>query len=478
MRKLDKFYIGGHWSSPNSPNTLTVLNPATHAPCLEMACADAVDCDKAIAAARSALPSWAATPVAKRAEYLNALADGIEARRDDLCDALTMTLGIPRHQAYHFQLAPPIEGLRFYAGLGDHVDKTERIDNILITQEPVGVCVLIDPWNYPLFQLIGKVAPALMAGCTMVAKPAEQTPLCDVIFAEIADEAGLPAGVFNMITGIGADIGPVLSSHPDVDMVSFTGSTRAGISVAQSAAPGIKRVCQELGGKSAFIITEDAPLDEAVPYGVDNVMMMAGQTCDALSRMLVPASLYDRVAELAVQAAEAHTVGDPFDPQTTIGPMSSQAQKSRVIAHIKTGSEEGAELLTGGAERPGGLTKPFSDGAFVQPTIFGAVTPDMTIAREEIFGPVLSIMTYDDLDEAITIANDSEYGLSSAVWAGTAEQATQIAKRLEAGQCFIQGGSFSVKAPFGGFKQSGNGREWGVKGLEEYLETKAIIDGS
>jgi aldehyde dehydrogenase (NAD+) len=320
--------------------------------------------------------------------------------------------------------------------------------------------------------LTGKIAPALAAGCTIVTKPAEQTPIQDFIMAEIFDKVGLPAGVFNLVTGVGKHIGPLLSSHPQVDMVSFTGSTAAGISVASAAAPTVKRVCQELGGKSAMIITQDADLPAAVRYAVENVMANTGQTCNALTRLLIPQSCYDEVLTLAKQFANEQVVGDPLDSDTTMGPMASRRQLDTVLSYIDLGVQEGAKLITGGRQ-PDNI----DTGTYILPTIFADVTNDMRIAREEIFGPVLCIITYQDIEEAIAIANDSVYGLSSAVYAKDKASALPIAKSMRAGQCYIQGGYFSMHAPFGGYKQSGNGREWGEHGLDEYLESKAIISG-
>lgn len=473
MRHLDKFYIDGEWMIPVSGQTLDVINPATEQPCLSMACANEADVEAAIRAARTAFPDWSQTTASHRRELLLAIADEMDARTDDLIDAHTMTMGIPRHQALDFQIAAPIEAVRYYAELCGTVDHVEENGNVTVFHEPIGVCVLINPWNYPLMQMVGKVAPALAAGCTVVAKPAEQTPLSDVIMAEIFHKVGLPKGVFNLVMGIGANIGEQLCSHPDVDMVSFTGSTGAGIKVAQAAAPTVKRVCQELGGKSPLIITADADLEAAVRFGVENVILMGGQTCDALSRMLVPAGKYDDAVAIAKSVAEEQIIGDPLKVETTIGPLASMTHRDRVLRYIGIGIEEGATLITGGTDRPNECPV----GAYVKPTLFGDVTPNMTIAREEIFGPVLCIMKYDTLDQAIEIANDTEFGLSSSVYAKDKASAMPIAKQMQSGQCYIQGGAFSIHAPFGGYKQSGNGREWAEAGLHEYLETKAVISG-
>lgn len=473
MRKLDKFYVDGQWVRPHSSQTLDVVNPANERVCLQMACANEEDVNAAVAAARAAFPSWSKTSAKVRADFLMAIADGMDARADELIDAHVMCMGIPRHQALDFQIAAPIEAVRYFAGLCGSVDEVTEVENVITLREPIGVCVLINPWNYPLMQMVGKFAPAFAAGCTVVAKPAEQTPLPDVIMAEIFHKVGLPAGVFNLLMGQGSDIGGPLCSHPDVDMVSFTGSTAAGIKVAQAAAPTVKRVCQELGGKSPLIITEGADLEAAVTYGVENVMLMGGQTCDALTRMYVPESRYEDAITIAKTVAEAQVIGDPLDDKTTMGPLASSLHRDRVLRHINIGIEEGARLVTGGPERPEGLDV----GAYVKPTIFADTTPDMTIVREEIFGPVLCIISCKTIEDAIEAANDTVFGLSSGVFAKDRLEAVSIAKHLEAGQCYIQGGTFSIHAPFGGYKQSGNGREWAEHGLEEYLETKAIICG-
>lgn len=471
MQHLDQFYIDGQWVNPHSEQTLTILNPATSEPCVIMACANGDDINAAAAAAKQAFPIWSQLPASKRAELMIAAADEMAARADDLVDAHVETLGIPKQLAMDVQISAPIDAMRYFASLAVTTEQCEQRGNFIVQKQAVGVCALINPWNYPLLQMIGKVAPALAAGCTMLVKPAEQTPTSDIIMAEIFDKVGIPAGVFNLVNGIGADVGPLMSSHPLVDMVSFTGSNRSGISVALEAAPTAKRVCQEMGGKSALIITENADIATAVRYGVENVMLNSGQTCDALTRMLVPANRYEEILELAATIAGEQIVGDPLDDKTTMGPLASEQQRQRVLSYIQKGLDEGARIIVGGLDKPANL----SNGAYVQATIFADVRPDMVIAREEIFGPVLCILPYDSIASAIDIANDSDFGLSSAVYAATADDAIAIAKQLRTGQCFIQGGFFDLEAPFGGYKQSGNGREWGEEGLSEYLETKAII---
>ena len=357
-----------------------------------------------------------------------------------------------------------------FADKAKQMEDEDRVGNSIIIKEPIGVCAMINPWNYPIWQMIGKVAPAIAAGCTMVVKAASQTPSHLFIFAEMCDAVGLPAGVFNMVHGSGKEIGPRLSSHPDVDLVSFTGSTAAGVQVSCSGAPTVKRVCLELGGKSPYVITEEADLRAAIDFGIEDVMVNTGQTCNALTRMIVHESVYDAAVDLAKAKTEALAVGDPNDPDVFVGPMSSEGQKQTVIDYINKGIAEGARLVTGGTDMPEGLAQ----GCYVAPTVFADVTNDMTIAQEEIFGPVLSMIRYSSIDEAIDIANDTPYGLAAAVWAGDQDKALAIAKRIRAGQCAINGGQPNHEAPFGGYKESGNGREFGEAGLHEYCELKAI----
>ena len=469
--EANKFYIDGTWTTPSSNKAMPVINPAnleTHA---LMACATEADVNDAVAAAHRAFPEWANTSGMERSDFMLEIADKMESRREDFVEAHVQTMGIPRHLAYEVQIEGPIQAVRYYADLARKIDSEQDEDGFLLAREPIGVCALINPWNYPLLQMVGKVAPALAAGCTMIVKPAEQTPIQDIVMAEIVDSVGLPGGVFNLLTGVGSEIGPKMSSHPLVDMVSFTGSTSSGISVAMNAAPTIKRVCQEMGGKSAFIIGEGADLHAAIKYGVDNVMLNTGQTCDALTRMLVPRAQYQEAIDIATRCANEHVVGDPNSKETTVGPLASMIQRERVVDYIQKGIDSGAKLLIGGNEFPKGL----SAGAYISPTVFADVDREMVIAKEEIFGPVLCMIAYDSIDEAIEIANELEYGLSSAVWAENTEEAIKIAHRLRAGQCFIQGSYFRLNAPFGGYKGSGNGREWGEAGLSEYQELKAIV---
>jgi aldehyde dehydrogenase (NAD+) len=471
MKEFNQLYINGKWVKSNNTEINEVINPATESPCARVPRGNLEDVNAGVASARQAFNGWAHTPAEKRAEIMNAVADEMQRRADDLIDAHVITMGCPRHLTAGIHVDAPIDAMRYYADRASQMDDVEEKGSVLLLKEPIGVCALINPWNYPLHQLIGKVAPALAAGCTIIAKPAEQTPLQDFIMAEIFSAVGLPAGVFNLVSGSGSVIGPVMSGHPDVDMVSFTGSTYSGIKVAEAAAPTVKRVCQELGGKSPYIITEDADLEAAVRYGVEDVMLNTGQTCNALTRMFVPRTRYEEAVNIAKKIAEENIVGDPNDSRVTLGPMASASQKQTVLKYIKTGIAEGARLVTGGIDMPPGL----HFGAYVQPTIFADVSSEMDIAKEEIFGPVLCMIVYEDIEVAIEMANDTIYGLSSGVYAKNKASALKIARRIRAGQCYIQGSYFKLEAPFGGYKQSGNGREWGDQAMHEYIETKAII---
>jgi aldehyde dehydrogenase (NAD+) len=471
MKKHNELYIDGSWVSPLSNNYDEIINPATGRVCARTPLAGEADVNAAIAAARAAFPAWSQTSASRRAAFINATADEMEKRSDDLISAISQTMGCPLHLTDDLQVEGSIQAFRSFAKLAHLMDEVEEKEGFIILREAVGVCTLINPWNYPLSQLAGKIGAALAAGCTMVVKPAEQTPLQDYIVAEVFDKIGLPSGVFNLTSGVGADLGKVLCGHPEVDMVSFTGSSIAGVKISNAAAPSIKRVCLELGGKSPYIITADADLTAAVRYGVEDVMINTGQTCTALTRMLVPQACYEEVLTIAKTVAEENVVGDPQNPLTTMGPVSSKKQKNTVLNYIEKGLAEGARLITGGIEMPEGL----QEGAYVKPTIFADVRNNMSIAREEIFGPVLCIMGYTDIDQAVEIANDSVYGLSSAVYAKDKTSAMKIARRLRTGQCYLQGSSFKNEAPFGGYKQSGNGREWGEEGLKEYVEIKSVI---
>jgi betaine-aldehyde dehydrogenase len=466
----DKFFINGEWLAPASRDTIDVHNAGTGAVMGKVPAGSEKDIEAAVAAARAAFEGWSATPAAKRAEYLQKISDGLKARAAELGSTIAQEVGMPIKLSGRIQAGLPIANFANYSRLLNEYKFEERVGNSVVVRESVGVVGAITPWNYPLHQIALKVAPALAAGCTVVLKPSEVAPFNAFILAEVIEAAGLPKGVFNLVTGFGPAAGEALVKHPQVDMISFTGSTRAGKRISEVAAQTVKRVALELGGKSASVILEDADLAAAVKGTVNGCYLNSGQTCTALTRMLVPASKYEEAAKLAVEAAKGFTLGDPMSEATRLGPLSSQTQLDRVRDYIKKGVAEGAELLTGGADQPEGLP----GGYFVKPTIFGKVKNTMTIAQEEIFGPVLSIIAYQDEDEAVRIANDSPYGLAGAVWSGDEARAQKVARRIRAGQVDVNGGAFNMNAPFGGFKQSGHGREAGVYGLEEFLEYKSL----
>jgi betaine-aldehyde dehydrogenase len=470
MNVRSQLYIDGKWVNPSDAESIEVVNPATEDVIGRVPSAKQADVDRAVSAARKALHSWSETPVEKRKVYLGKIHQGLLDRCEEIAVTITAEVGMPIKLSRQIQARLPATVMASYLSLIDDYPFSEKIGNSLIVKEPVGVAACITPWNYPLHQVVAKLAPALAAGCTVVVKPSEVAPLSAFILAEIVDEAGLPPGVFNLVTGYGETAGEALAGHPEVDLVSFTGSLRAGRRVGELAAKAIKRVSLELGGKSASLILDDADLAGAVKGTVSSCFINSGQTCSALTRMLVPEARYQEAAALAVEFAAGYAPGDPTSDKTRLGPLVSAVQRARVLHYLRQGVLEGAELLTGGAE-----SVPASEtGFFVQPTIFGRVTAGMTIAREEIFGPVLSIITYKDIDEAIDIANGTEYGLAAAVWSSDREKAMQVARRLQAGQVDINGAAFNPLAPFGGFKQSGHGRELGKYGLEEFLEVKAI----
>jgi len=470
MRTYDKFYIGGQWVEPIGKGTSDVINPATGEISATVPYGNVEDVDAAVTAARNAFASWSQTSAATRAEFLRKIAVEGEKRNADLTQTIIDELGMPIQNAAVFQVDPLAIICESFADKAKLMEEQKEVGNSVVVNEPIGVCAMINPWNYPVWQMIGKVAPAIAAGCTMVVKAASQTPSHLFIFAEICDAVGLPPGVFNMVHGSGKEIGAALSSHPEVDLVTFTGSTAAGIQVSNRAAPDVKRVCLELGGKSPFVITEEADLDAAINFGVNDVMVNTGQTCNALTRMIIHESRYEEAIELAKSKAEDLVVGDPADPGVFVGPMSSAGQKQTVLDYINQAVADGARLVTGGTDMPAGLTT----GNYVSPTIFADVTNDMSIAQEEVFGPVLVMIRYSDIDQAIEIANDTPYGLAAGVWAGDKDKATAIARRIRAGQCAINGGEPNHEAPFGGYKESGNGREFGVEGLHEYCELKAM----
>ena len=467
----DKFFINGQWATPSSKETIDVHNAGTGEVMGKVPAGTEKDIDAAVAAARAALEGWSATPPAKRAEYLQKISDGLKARAAELGSTIAQEVGMPIKLAGRIQAGSADRQLcELCENLSDDYCVRKQVGNSLVVREPVGVVGAITPWNYPLHQIALKVAPALAAGCTVVLKPSEIAPFNAFILAEVVEAAGLPKGVFNLVTGFGPAAGEALVKHPQVDMISFTGSTRAGKRISEVAAQTVKRVALELGGKSASVILEDADLAAAVKGTVNGCYLNSGQTCTALTRMLVPASKYDEAAKLAAETAKGFTLGDPMSEATRLGPLSSQMQLDRVRDYIKKGIAEGAELLAGGADKPEGVP----GGYFVKPTVFGKVKNSMTIAQEEIFGPVLSIIPYKDEEEAIRIANDSPYGLAGAVWSGDEARAQKVARRIRAGQVDVNGGAFNMNAPFGGFKQSGHGREAGVYGLEEFLEYKSL----
>ncbi|SCG54103.1 aldehyde dehydrogenase family protein [Micromonospora zamorensis] len=467
------YAVTGHWiggeTVAGSAGTLPVVNPATGKVVAETPAGTADDVDSAVAAARAAFPAWAATTPQHRADVLRRLGAGLAARTEEIAQAITAEMGSPIGMSRTAQVAFPAAVVESVAGLADDFAWTEEVGNSLIVREPIGVVGAITPWNFPLQQIVSKLAPALLAGNTMVFKPSENAPLTARILAEVAAEAGVPAGVFNVVYGTGATVGEAISAHPDIDMISFTGSTRAGQRISSVAAATVKRVALELGGKGANIILDDADLPAAVERGLMMAFSNGGQVCGAWPRMLVPASRQDEVVALAVEAAKQYTVGDPNDEATRIGPMASEAHRQKVVGYIERGSADGARLVFGGPDRPEGLT----NGAYVQPTIFADVDPSSAIAQEEIFGPVLTIIPYADEEEAVAIANGTLYGLTSGVF-GEPEHALAVARRLRVGQVDVNAGHWNPLAPFGGYKQSGNGREFGRFGLEEFLETKSI----
>jgi acyl-CoA reductase-like NAD-dependent aldehyde dehydrogenase len=463
-------YIDGAWVPSTGTGTIDVIDSTTEEVMGTVPEGTVDDVDRAVAAARAAFPAWAARPLAERTALLTAVGEALGARTDDLADLITHEVGMPRILSQLVQVGLPLNSFATAAQVATDFTWEQTVGNSLVVREPIGVVGCITPWNYPLHQIAAKVAPALAAGCTVVVKPSEVAPLNAFVLADIMDEVGVPAGVFNLVTGFGPVVGEAIAAHRAVDMVSFTGSTRAGRRVTEVAAATVKRVALELGGKSANVILADADLATAVPDGVTKCFLNSGQTCSALTRMLVPREKLAEAEAIARTAAEAFTPGDPFDAATRIGPLVSAAQRDRVRNYIDKGVGEGARLVTGGADAPDGLDR----GFFVAPTVFSDVTRDMTIAREEIFGPVLVILPYDSEEEAVDIANDTDYGLAGGVWSGDPEHAKAVARRLRTGQVEVNGGSFNPMAPFGGYKQSGNGREFGSFGLEEFLEVKSL----
>ena len=470
MSHAKKFYIDGAWVDPVAKETTDVINPATEEVVETIALGSASDVDRAVAAAKKAFESFSQTTKQERIELLDKIIAGYIARKDELAEAITTEMGAPSWLAAAAQVPAGLMHIVTAKQVLESFEFEEERGKTLIVHEPVGVCALISPWNWPLNQITCKVAPAIAAGCTMVLKPSEVAPLSALIFAEIIHDAGVPAGVFNLVNGDGLTVGSAMSSHPDVDMVSFTGSTRAGIEVARNAAPTVKRVSQELGGKSANIILDDVDFAKVVANGVVSMFNNSGQSCNAPSRMLVPNSRMDEAAAIAAEATAGVKPGDPNAEGTRIGPVVSQNQYDRIQRLIEKGIAEGAKVVAGGPGKPEGLEV----GYYVKPTVFSHVENDMTIAREEIFGPVLVMIGYEDDDDAVRIANDTDYGLSGYV-CGSRDRAIAVARRLRTGNVHLNGAGPDFAAPFGGYKQSGNGREWGREGFDEFLEVKAIM---
>ena len=470
MIERTQLYIGGRWVAPSSSATHEVTDSNTGLPWARVPAGTEADADAAVAAARAAFEGWSQTSAAARADAVQRIAEGLKARSAELAQAIATEVGMPLKLSTLVQVGGPLAAWSAYAELARTFAFEARVGHSLVVREPVGVVAAITPWNYPLNQITLKVAPALAAGCTVVLKPSEVAPINAFILAEVIDAAGLPPGVFNLITGPGPVVGERLAVHPEVDMVSFTGSTRAGKRVSELGAQTVKRIALELGGKSASILLDDADLEKAVKASVANCFMNSGQTCAAWTRLLVPRHQLDTVRTLARAAAEGFTMGSAFAEGVKLGPLVSALQRERVLGYIQRGLEEGAELVTGGTEPPVGA----GEGYFVRPTVFVVNDPRATLAQEEVFGPVLTILPYDTEADAIRIANDSIYGLAGAVWAGSDARAMAVARRLRTGQVDINGGRWNPMAPFGGYKQSGHGRENGVYGLEEFLEYKAM----
>ncbi|MGD8578912.1 MAG: aldehyde dehydrogenase family protein [Lysobacterales bacterium] len=471
MYDCTRNYINGEWVSSSGSEAHEIVNPATEQPIGKVVFGTAADVDRSVAAARAAFPAYSGWSREQRIELLERIIAEYKARYDDLATAITAEMGAPTVLSQKAQTASGIGHLKAAIAALRKMDFESHTGRSVVLREPIGVCGLITPWNWPLNQITCKVAPALAAGCTMVLKPSEIAPVNAMIFAEVMDAAGVPPGVFNLVQGDGPGVGAAMSAHPDIDMMSFTGSTRAGILVAKAAADSVKRVAQELGGKSPNIILENAPLELAVVSGVRNMFSNSGQSCNAPSRMLVPRSRYEEAVAIAAAAAEKTTVGDPRSEGTHLGPVVSETQFNKIQALIEKGLQEGAQLAAGGPGRPEGL----ETGYYVRPTVFRDVSNNMTIAREEIFGPVLCMIPYDTVDEAVEIANDTVYGLSGYVFGGTPEEAMAVARRLRTGMVHLNGAPNDNEAPFGGYKQSGNGREWGTFGVEDFLEVKAVM---
>lgn len=471
MKDCLKFYINGSWVDPKEGNVLEVINPATEKPFARIALGSKADVDQAVKAARAAFPSYSATSKHERLELLHNIISVYKRRMDEMADAISMEMGAPFNLARKAQAPSGLGHITEIVEVLKNYLFEEVINNVLVTREPIGVCGFITPWNWPINIITCKVAPALAAGCTMILKPSEVAPISGILFTEFLDEAGVPAGVYNLVNGDGPTVGQAIAAHPDIDLVSFTGSTRGGIAVATAAAPTVKRVQQELGGKSPNIILDDADFAKAIQDGVQGCFNNSGQSCNAPTRMLVPAERQKEVVEIAKSVAEKLVVGDPTKETTNLGPVVNETQFKKIQDYIKTGIKEGATLVTGGPDRPAQL----KEGYFVRPTVFANVRNDMTIAKEEIFGPVLSIIPYSSEEEAVSIANDTFYGLSSQVSSSDIDHARSIAKKIRAGMVHINAAPLDPAAPFGGYKHSGNGRERGRYGFEECLEVKSIF---
>jgi aldehyde dehydrogenase (NAD+) len=465
-----ELYIGGQWVKPEADDGIDVIDSRTEDVMGRVPRGGAADVERSVTAARAAFPAWSATPVAERAAALRALADGLEARTGPLAELMSREVGTPIAISRRVQVGLAVDVFRSMADIAAEFPLESRIGTSLLIRQPAGVVAAITPWNYPLYQLAAKLAPAMAAGCTTILKPASAAPLAAFVLAEVIDELGLPPGTVNVITGPGSQIGEMLAAHSDVDMVSITGSTQAGIKVAQAAAQTVKRVTLELGGKSPFILLDDTDLAAALPVAVRSCFVNNGQTCSALTRLIVPRGLLPAVEDGLADLIAAMHVGDPLDPGTDLGPVVTAGQRQTIRGYIKQGTAEGAALVAGGEDAPEGLDR----GFYVRPTVFSAVTPDMVIAREEIFGPVLTVLPADSEDEAVRIANDSEYGLSGGVWSSDQERAVAVARRLRTGQVAVNGGRFNVRAPFGGYRASGVGRELGEHGLAEYFELTSL----
>ena len=470
MHERPHLYIDGSWVEPNGEGTIEVINPASEGVIGSVPVGSESDANAAVEAARAAFTGWSESTIDERSNYLNLLSSALKDRGEEIAELITSEVGTPIEYSRMAMVGTPRVVSRSYAKILDGFAWEEEVRNSIVVKEPIGVVAMITPWNFPLHQIIGKVAPAIATGCTMVLKPSKEAPLNAFILADILDEIGLPNGVFNLISGHGREIGETLASHPEVDMVSFTGSTNAGVRVSELAAPSVKRVTLELGGKSANIILDDADIPRAASSAIYACFANSGQECSALTRLLIPEDSREEVVEVIASKIGRYTVGDPMDGTSKCGPLVSKRQQESVSRYISTGIDEGATLVAGGEGMPDDL----DSGFYVRPTVFADVTPQMTVFREEIFGPVLCITTYSNVEEAIELANDSEYGLSGGVWSGDESRAMKVARKLRTGQVSINGGAFNVTAPFGGYKKSGLGRELGVHGMEEFLETKSI----